>query len=60
MQTVGDDNLVKRRDAARKKDTRKDRKEKGYMMFDEEDSAEELVTDDINKYCIFKFRCNWL
>jgi len=44
-----DDGVVKRRDAARKKDTRKDRKDKGYVMFEEEDSEEELVADDAVK-----------
>lgn len=44
-----DDNVVKRRDAARKKDIRKDRKDKGYVMFEEEDSEEELVGDDAIK-----------
>jgi hypothetical protein len=42
--------LVKRRDAGRKKDARKDRKDKGYIMFEEEDSGEELMADDMNKY----------
>lgn len=45
-----DDGIVKRRDAARKKDSRKDRKDKGYVMFEEEDSEEELVADDAVKY----------
>lgn len=45
-----DDSMVKRRDAARKKDSRKDRKDKGYVMFEEEDSEEELVADDAIKY----------
>jgi len=44
-----DDGVVKRRDAARKKDGRKDRKDKGYVMFEEEDSEEELVADDAVK-----------
>jgi len=44
-----DDSIVKRRDAARKKDSRKDRKDKGYVMFEEEDSEEELVADDLVK-----------
>jgi len=44
-----DDGIVKRRDAARKKDSRKDRKDKGYVMFEEEDSEEELVADDAVK-----------
>jgi RalA-binding protein 1 len=44
-----DDSLVRRRDAARKKDVRKDRKDKGYIMFEQEDSEEELVVDDANR-----------
>jgi len=50
-----DDGIVKRRDAARKKDSRKDRKDKGYVMFEEEDSEEELVADDAIKYANFFF-----
>jgi len=45
-----DDGIVKRRDAARKKESRKDRKDKGYVMFEEEDSEEELVAEDAIKY----------
>lgn len=52
-----DDSIVKRRDAARKKDSRKDRKDKGYVMFEEEDSEEELVADDAVKYVVSSFVC---
>ena len=52
-----DDGIVKRRDAARKKDSRKDRKDKGYVMFEEEDSEEELVADDAIKYVNSSFAC---
>jgi len=52
-----DDGVVKRRDAARKKDGRKDRKDKGYVMFEEEDSEEELVADDGVKYAIAALVC---
>jgi len=55
-----DDNVVKRRDAARKKDIRKDRKDKGYVMFEEEDSEEELVGDDAIKYVASCFAFFWL
>jgi len=49
---------VKRRDAARKKDSRKDRKDKGYVMFEEEDSEEELVVDGAVKYvALLCFAC---
>ena len=42
---------MKKRDAALrgKKDARKDRKDKGYIMFEEEDSEEELVAENANK-----------
>ena len=66
--TGADDGVVKRRDAARKKDSRKDRKDKGYVMFEEEDSEEELVADDAVKYvdsrllllrlCFFVLSCD--
>jgi len=66
--TGADDGVVKRRDAARKKDSRKDRKDKGYVMFEEEDSEEELVADDAVKYvdsrllllclCFFALSCD--
>jgi len=53
-----DDSIVKRRDAARKKDSRKDRKDKGYVMFEEEDSEEELVVDGAVKYvALLCFAC---
>jgi len=53
-----DDSIVKRRDAARKKDSRKDRKDKGYVMFEEEDSEEELVVDGAVKYVALRcFAC---
>jgi len=55
--SAADDGIVKRRDAARKKDGRKDRKDKGYVMFEEEDSEEELVADDAVKYANFLLCC---
>ena len=53
--SAADDGVVKRRDAARKKDSRKDRKDKGYVMFEEEDSEEELVADDAMKCVASRF-----
>lgn len=38
--------LGKKRDASRKRDGKKDKKEKGYTMFEEEESEEELVVPD--------------
>jgi len=56
-----DDSIVKRRDAARKKDSRKDRKDKGYVMFEEEDSEEELVVDGAVKYvALLRCACNYI
>jgi len=55
-----DDGIVKRRDAARKKDSRKDRKDKGYVIFEEEDSEEELVADDAIKSVDSSFTFHFL
>lgn len=42
--------LGKKRDASRKRDGKKDKKEKGYTMFEEEESEEELVVPDDVKW----------
>ena len=41
-----DDRQGKRKESRAKKDFRKDRKDKGYTMFEEENSEEELVNEE--------------
>ena len=36
----------RKRDSSRKRDGKKDKKEKGYTMFEEEDSEEEIILPD--------------
>lgn len=45
-----EDIQVRRRDVTRRKEgARRDRKDKGYVMFEQEDSDDELVKDSGNK-----------
>lgn len=50
----------KKRDANRKKDGKRDKKEKGYTMFEEEESEEELVIPEDIKLVLFLLLVSFL